>query len=457
MSLVTSTAFQLSPAIQMRSFTTIGLLATSEVDEDFLYQMLVAFKTALSGAPESDTVTVVAMLRCIVRVVPALPDPSRYPCQLFWLGVALLQSSYFAFFSEAADLVRVTLEVMDSRQEIATDPSWMETWLWAGRENLDEVSSQLDQLLGLSFEPMEGRGETGIMGWSLAALLIKGLRQPALAGVAKDTLQSLLKIAVQIHSRAEDNANGHERVTIPPLTVPYFIALIPTCVTTTTYRELLQVCGVDPTPYLGLYDELDEAAENAIPFVTAAPLGLTDGTSALFCASLIGSMVSTAQGDDAESDMLFAMLSDIAEGWGDEVGMMLVLPFLLSYCIFLLNCRRYDSLHERITKTFGSSSNASVLRSVSSLFRYSSTPFPASVSSSFGKHGSASTLGTIPEDTGPSARHLNALEEFNMPGLAMPLGFVNTALSGANAETGRRSWEACMNSIVPDLVGLMIA
>ncbi|KAH8826519.1 hypothetical protein DL96DRAFT_1529897 [Flagelloscypha sp. PMI_526] len=436
MSLVTSTAFQLSPAIQMRSFTAIGLLATSDVDEDFLYQMLVAFKTALSNAPENDTVTVVAMLRSIVRIIPSLPEQSRYPCQLFWLGVALLQSSYFSFFAEAMDLVRISLEVMDSRAEIAEDPTWMESWLWAGRENLDEVSGQLDNLLGLSFEPFP-RSETGVMGWSLAALMVKGLRQPALSGVTRATLRSLLDMNVRIHLRA----GGEVGTTVPPKAVPYFVALLPTAGTTAEYRVLLQACQVDPTMYLGLHDHLDEAAENAIPQVNSVPLGLREGTSALFCASLVGSMAATAQGDDAESDMLFSILSDIADGWGDVVAMI------------------YDSLQDRITKTFGTSSNASVLRSVSTLFRYSTTGFPTSMSSTLGKQNSGSTLNTIGEESanGPSVRHLNALEEYNIPGLATPLGFVNTNLTAGGGETGRRSWEACMNQIVPGLVGLMIA
>ena len=44
MSLVTSSAFQLSPAIQTRSFVSLSILATSDVDDDLLYQMLVALK-----------------------------------------------------------------------------------------------------------------------------------------------------------------------------------------------------------------------------------------------------------------------------------------------------------------------------------------------------------------------------------------------------------------------------
>ena len=101
MSLITSSAFQLSPAVQTRAFVSLGVLATSDVDDDLLYQMLVAFKTALSQSSENETTSVVSMLRCIRNVVPALPRYSRYLCQLFWLAVALLQSSHLVLYVEA--------------------------------------------------------------------------------------------------------------------------------------------------------------------------------------------------------------------------------------------------------------------------------------------------------------------------------------------------------------------
>ena len=46
MALVAPTAFQQSPAIQTRSFVALAALAISQVDDDFLYQILVAFECA---------------------------------------------------------------------------------------------------------------------------------------------------------------------------------------------------------------------------------------------------------------------------------------------------------------------------------------------------------------------------------------------------------------------------
>ena len=51
MGLLTLTAFQLSPSVQPRAFVVMGTLALSDVDDDLLYQMLIAFRSGhrLSG------------------------------------------------------------------------------------------------------------------------------------------------------------------------------------------------------------------------------------------------------------------------------------------------------------------------------------------------------------------------------------------------------------------------
>jgi hypothetical protein len=87
MSLVTSTAFQQSPAVQTRSFVVLAALAVRQVDDDFLYQILVAFRTALAKANETNTIVIVSMLRCLCRIVPAVAETSRYVCSHFWLAV----------------------------------------------------------------------------------------------------------------------------------------------------------------------------------------------------------------------------------------------------------------------------------------------------------------------------------------------------------------------------------
>jgi hypothetical protein len=96
MSLVSSTAFQYSPAVQTRAFVTLGTLAISDVDDDLFYQMIVALKKVLSETKQSDTdlCIILSMLKCFAKLVPSLTPGSRFFPQLFWLGVALLQTGH---------------------------------------------------------------------------------------------------------------------------------------------------------------------------------------------------------------------------------------------------------------------------------------------------------------------------------------------------------------------------
>jgi len=72
-----------------------------------------ALKLALSQANETDTSSVISMLICICKVMLSLPHTLQYICPLFWLTVALLQSSHMSFYVEATQLLGVTLENME--------------------------------------------------------------------------------------------------------------------------------------------------------------------------------------------------------------------------------------------------------------------------------------------------------------------------------------------------------
>jgi hypothetical protein len=83
---------------------------------------------------------------------------------------------------------------------------------------------------------------------------------------------------------------------------------------------------------------------------------------------------------------------------------------------------RYEALQERIRDALANSSNPSIIRAVSNIFRVA-----LHENTRFGMlRGSASTLSTVDEGTprGPGRNHLNALEELGMQGLANNLQFL---------------------------------
>jgi hypothetical protein len=307
MGLVTSSAFQVSPAVQTRAFVTLSILATSDVDDDLLYQMLVALKSAFSNYDDSDPTIMVSMLRCIRKIVPALQRQSRYLSQLFWLAVALLQSGHVGLYSEAIQLVRVSLDRMHEQgwfKERGVAATLLES-----RENLEDCASQLDQILGLSF--------TSNFSFSLAAVIFKGIRHQLLREYAETALRSLLRVTAR--SCAD---HGHEKdgpgSPICQDVVGYCIALIPLSTTVGSLKRLLEDANVDRS---WLSEEVFPAEEKDDP-VSRFPfllLGINDNLSALYTTAFISAILGTAQGDDAETEMLFNVISDIAYACPDTI------------------------------------------------------------------------------------------------------------------------------------------
>jgi hypothetical protein len=294
-------AFQHSPAIQSRAFIVIGTLATSDVDDDIMYQMLVAFKTALAQSSETDTTSVVSMLRCIYKVVPALSPSSKYFGPLFWLAVALLQSSHVAFYIQATDLLRQTLEISQAH-EAFRGRSVTEV-LMGGRMHLEETLGQLDQLLGLSFETS--------FSFSLASIIFKGIRHTALKGPAEAALQSLLRVTVQANRRT----GGAAESTLHADALGYFLALIPLSTSRKNYERLLRACNVS---------DVDLGPDDAVPRISLDFLNIDDPNTALLMTSFIGAIISTAQGNDAETQILYTLLADIGTSFPEVVSMAYV-------------------------------------------------------------------------------------------------------------------------------------
>lgn len=309
MSLITSSAFQLSPAVQSRAFVALGVLATSDVDDDLLYQMLVAFKTALSQASETDTTSVVSMLRCITNVVPATNGNSRYLAQLFWLAVALLQSSHMALYVEAIRLLRVTVENM-AEQGLFKERGVTATLL-EGRVALEEIACQLDHLLGLSFD--------SDFSFSLAATIFKGVRHSALRDAAEGALRSLLSITVRSCVEIEHADDGPGAPMCQEV-LGYVLALIPMSTRVHSFRRLLEEANVDPS---WLSDEvlMVQSEDDPVYKLPFGLIGYGDSNTALLVTSFVAAMLATAQGDDVESAILYNILSDVADAWPEVIGM----------------------------------------------------------------------------------------------------------------------------------------
>lgn len=309
MSLVTSTAFQNIPAIQTRSFVALATLANQDVDDDFLYQILVAFRAALLQADENHSNTVVSMLRCICRIIPILQKNSRYISSIFWLAVSLLQSSYSAFYVEATVLLRVSLEAMEEQGMFVNQS--VQKVLMESRAPLEEITGQLDRLLKFSFESS--------FSFTLAAIAFKGMRLRNFREHTEAALTTLLRVTVRAE-KDPDVTNGF-KCSPSPSVLGYFLALLPASTTPDSYRKLLRECNIGDAWHAeaGL-PETDQQVH--VPTVTHNFLGIKDPETALFVATFAGTMLSTAQGDDAETEMLYSLLADLGSVYPDIVSLV---------------------------------------------------------------------------------------------------------------------------------------
>ncbi|KAG2060194.1 hypothetical protein BDR06DRAFT_948277 [Suillus hirtellus] len=385
MSLATSTAFQLPAVIQSRAFLVLGTLATSDVDDDLVYQMLVAFKNALGQSTESDTIAVVCMLRCICKVVPSLTEGSRYLCQIFWLAVALLQSSYTAFYSDAAELMRATVETLEKHG--AFQGSSIPNVLLDGRVSLEDTVCQLDHLLCLSFDSS--------FSFTLAAIIFKGVRHNHLRSSAELVLRSLLSVTARCDNQSEyGSASG-----LCPDALGYFIALLPFCTTHEAYVQLLQDCKGEE--FLPAPNSSRSRQNVLVPRVSVELLSLTDSTSALLTVSFASTLLTTAQGDDAETEILYDLLADIGVAHPESISII------------------YDILQDRIKDAFANSSNAAIIRAVTSIFRNAQDSLRLGSINSM----SVSTLSTVDEGS-PAQSLKQKLEDLGMDGLTTSFQFL---------------------------------
>lgn len=321
MGLVTSSAFQVSPAIQVRAFVTLSILATSDVDDDLLYQMLVALKSAFQNYNLVDATVMVSMLKCIRQVITALPPRSRYLSQLFWLAVALIQSGHIALYTEAIQLLQTSLDRM-------YEQGWFQehsvaTTLLQGRKCLEDVTNQIDHVLNLSFKSN--------FSFALSAVIFKGIRHQMLRAHSEAALRSLLRVTTRSckgHAHDQDGPGSP----LCPDALGYFIALLPLSTTVASFKRLLEDANCHRSWFA---EEVlpGEEEDDPVSKVAFSLLGVHDNSCALYVAAFITAILGSAQGDDVETELFFNIISDIANGYPDTISATYVLSRSQVFCL----------------------------------------------------------------------------------------------------------------------------
>lgn len=198
MGMVASTCFQHNPATQPQAFTVLAALATEEVDDDLIYQVLIAMSSVLKQYSDRYTYLVISMTRCLANMIPALMLDSRYPATLFWIGIGILQMGHIPLFSAGLDLTMSTLAYLSTNGAFA--PGLDRVLLEGRTAGSQELCFEVDQMSGVSMETQ--------LHFSLVSVIWKGIRHPASRQKTIDCLLMLSRLS---------SAPG----------LPYFVALFP--------------------------------------------------------------------------------------------------------------------------------------------------------------------------------------------------------------------------------------
>ncbi|ATZ56616.1 hypothetical protein BCIN_13g04520 [Botrytis cinerea B05.10] len=184
MSLVASTAFQSNPAIQPRAFTVMGCLAREDVDDDLLYQVLVALRSSIGRyMDDGDSEMMVAIVTALTKMMDKLPSASRYGTQLFWLALSLVRLVPIGLFNCAAMFLDAVLLNIGASGELGNGR--MIQTLLLGRVPLDEAAIQLDEIYGIHFTAENFH-------FAVSACMVKGMTDSLTRSTAMRVISTFL-------------------------------------------------------------------------------------------------------------------------------------------------------------------------------------------------------------------------------------------------------------------------
>jgi len=230
MSLVASTAFQNNPAIQPRAFSVMGCLAREDVDDDLLYQVLVALRNSVGRLGEdSNSDMLVAIVTSLSKMMAKLPSASRYGLQLFWLAISLLRLVPPSLFTCTANFLEAVLTNISTVGELRGDT--MVPLLLQGRTQLEDAAATLDDAYGIHFT-LEN------FHFAVCACLARGLTDTITKSAAMRVLSAFLEME-------SSPSNDSERQRAAVFGSPYLALMLARAVDHEEIKDGLWLAGVE--------------------------------------------------------------------------------------------------------------------------------------------------------------------------------------------------------------------
>jgi neurofibromin 1 len=265
MSLVASTAFQTNIAIQPRAFTVMGCLAREDVDDDLLYQVLVALKSTINGyTDERDNELLVSIITALSKMMEKLPTTSRYGLQLFWLALAVVRFAPVALFNCSVLFLEAVLLNISASGDFKAGR--MALTLLQGRTSLEDTADLLDAHYGIHFS-------IDSLHFAICATVGKGLTDSATRSTSLKVLKTFLEITSA--SGVEGNAFPDDMTCLPYLYLTVFRVT-----TSEEARSILWVSGIKTEASLpaNLSSLVDLNAIKDKELLLTAAIGLIDFT-----------------------------------------------------------------------------------------------------------------------------------------------------------------------------------
>ncbi|KAL1842978.1 hypothetical protein VTJ49DRAFT_3455 [Mycothermus thermophilus] len=252
MSLVASTAFQNHPAIQPRAFTVMGCLAREEVDDDLLYQVLVALRNSVGRfAEDNSSDMLVAIVTALSKMMAKLSSASRYGLQLFWLAVSLLRLVPPNLFNCTAMFLEAVLTHIRTTGDLRGGGERVVPYLLQGRRQLEDAAIPLDEAYGIHFN-----GEN--FHYAACACLVRGLTDAVTRTTALRVLSTFLELNIpprgsgggggnrgSTHAAGDRSGPGAERDIRDLTASPYMALILARCANAVELREHLWAAGIN--------------------------------------------------------------------------------------------------------------------------------------------------------------------------------------------------------------------
>ncbi|KAF8300138.1 hypothetical protein DL93DRAFT_2173457 [Clavulina sp. PMI_390] len=296
MSLTTASAFQLNSFVRARGFATLGLVAPEGADEDFFYQIVVSFLAAIEGVVNGEDRVVMNLLRCIQKMIYGNVQTGNKGHLLLWIVFSIMHGAVPPIFKESALLLHGLIAALVAKPGLQGLPL-VDIFAYAkAPEELEDKVGQVNFAAGLSYD----RSTFSI---SIATVLFRGMRREETIPATTQLLSLLLQLSA---SDRENRVIINGRSSLSRDGLGYFLALLPTCVTTARLVELLRLGGASSawaTSFEGDHEH---------PRLAFEALGITDEDSAVIAITFIIMILRTA-GGEREQELLFNLLAQAGE------------------------------------------------------------------------------------------------------------------------------------------------